>query len=59
MSNQVNVPIESVIEARVFRIKPKPRFIPYKLWRKLAKSRLRLFGRWEDKGIISTAGLGK
>ncbi len=59
MSTQVNAPLESVIEARIFRIKPKPRFVPYKLWRLLARTRLRIFGKWEDKGIISTAGFGK
>ncbi len=59
MSNEINVPIEATVEAKVFRLKPKPRLIPYRLWRLLAKTRLRIFGKWEDMGLLTRVDLGK
>lgn len=46
---------EAIIEARVFRKGPKPKYIPTALWRWCARQRFSFAGRWENLGEISRA----
>lgn len=48
----------AVIEARVFRASPAPRFVPQWVWTALAKRRIPGTGRWENLGEIASSKQG-